>query len=163
MAISIKIESIQSVKFSVTVRPPRLGGNQNRGFASREVCIDRQILDYQWSNFPYWKHWGGLEAAYIRRWYDRWHAGRDIKPYLTYGDSIDDAIAGYANQNPSSSRLHWHPDLLQDLSNIAVKSQLEANRLANHRQLIAQDPRPAYRPTSNTPICHALSKCRCSF
>ena len=69
----------------------------------------------------------------------------DIKPYLPYSDSIDDAIAGYAAQKPVIKSVHWHPDLLHDLSNIAIKSQLNQTDWQTIAQLIAQDPRPAYR------------------
>ena len=128
------------------MRPPRLGGNQKIGvFASRSMYRPSAL---------------GLSVVKLER--IEIVEGRvlliisgadmidgtpviDIKPYLPYSDSIDDAIAGYASQKPIIKSVHWHPDLLQDLSNIAVKSQLNQTDWQTIEQLIAQDPRPAYR------------------
>ena len=132
--------------FQPTVRPPRLGGNQKIGvFASRSMYRPANIG----LSVVKFSHIENSEAGLRLHIFGADMIDGtpviDIKPYLPYSDSIDDAIAGYASQKPIIKSVHWHPDLLQDLSNIAVKSQLKQTDWQTIEQLIAQDPRPAYR------------------
>ena len=125
-----------------TVRPPRLGGNERVGvFASRSTFRPNGI---------------GMSAVEMK---DITKIGEqiyielgnvdlvnntpilDIKPYIPYSDSIACANGGYAEEEPitlptnfSSAALH----ILEQRSDAStVKTVIE--------QVLAQDPRPAYK------------------
>nr|WP_086939049.1 tRNA (N6-threonylcarbamoyladenosine(37)-N6)-methyltransferase TrmO [Thaumasiovibrio occultus] len=120
-----------------TVRPPRLGGNARVGvFASRATFRpngigmsavtlkgvrkqgDQIILDL-----------GGIDLV----------DGTpiiDIKPYIPYSDSIPDAIGGFASEEP---------DTLAVTLDLAQFPMLSSNQAQVIQEVLAQDPRPAYK------------------
>ncbi|QIW15787.1 tRNA-Thr(GGU) m(6)t(6)A37 methyltransferase TsaA [Pasteurellaceae bacterium RH1A] len=131
-----------------TVRPPRLGGNERVGvFASRathrpnplglskvglekviiekgEVCLQLASVDL-------------VDGTPIL----------DIKPYITYADSEPEAQSGFAQDKPQAKlAVEFSPQALQAVQ----KSQNFAkfgisDPLGFIREVIAQDPRPAYQ------------------
>ncbi len=123
------------------VRPPRLGGNEKIGvFASRSTFRPNGL---------------GLSAVKLL---DVDHASSkltvcgidlvdntpiiDIKPYLSYSDSITDAQSGYAGAPPSASMpVSFSPDAQRQLENI---SEGEAQKILI-TEVLSQDPRPAYQ------------------
>jgi len=127
-----------------TVRPPRLGGNQRVGvYASRspfrpnplglsavrllsintdqgEISLDIQGADL-------------IDGTPLL----------DIKPYIPYGDSIPEALGGFAEEMP-------RPTLSIEFSNTArlqlIQYQNETPELEMMiRETLSLDPRPAYR------------------
>lgn len=122
----------------LTVRPPRLGGNQRIGvFASRS---------------PFRPNGLGLSAVYINKVETQGADGLvievlgadlmdmtpiyDIKPYVTYADSYPNARCGFVDETK------W-----QELD-VAIPTEVaslfsEKNR-AGLRQVLSQDPRPRY-------------------
>lgn len=121
------------------VRPPRLGGNEKVGvFASRStfrpnglglsvVKLDKIIFeDNHWQlcirNFDL------LDETPIV----------DIKPYLTYADSLPDAYSSYANTAPELMPVRFSPP-----AESALKEHNELRQLIS--EVLAQDPRPAYQ------------------
>lgn len=132
--------------FRPTVRPPRLGGNQKIGvFASRSM--------YRPANIGL----SVVKLSHVEKMNDKvllhiFGADMvdgtpviDIKPYLSYSDSINDAISGYAEQSPSIKKVQWHPTLSHDFFALMKEHSLTETDLNIIEQLIAQDPRPAYR------------------
>lgn len=130
-----------------TVRPPRLGGNQRVGvFATRstfrpnalglsvvrlvsmvehnrQVCLDLQGADL-------------LDGTPIL----------DIKPYLPYVDAIPDAQAGYAQQAPCEVlQVRFSKNASVQCQQKSTQWQVNMELLI--RQILQQDPRPAYRTT----------------
>lgn len=128
------------------VRPPRLGGNQKKGvFATRssfrpngfgmsvvpllDICHDSNQVVLSVS---------GLDLVDGTPIYD-------IKPYIPYVDAIPDANAGFAPEPPEVMKVVFTPiatSQLQALS--AVYDALEHQV----KEVLAQDPRPAYRKTA---------------
>ena len=116
--------------WSPTVRPPRLGGNKRVGvFATRS---------------PYRPNPIGLSAVRLLR-VEQTSQGHvlvvagadildrtpiyDIKPYLRYSDAIPEAVSGFVEQVP-------YPKLrIQGLK----------KNLHELREILEQDPRPAYQ------------------
>ena len=122
----------------VTVRPPRLGGNERVGvFASRS---------------PYRPNALGLSSVYIKNVELSGRDGPvvhvlgadlmdgtpiyDIKPYVAYTDSHPDALCGFVDDNewqtlhvdiPPAFASHFRPDDFEAL-----------------KQVLAHDPRPQY-------------------
>lgn len=94
---------------SLTVRPPRLGGNEKRGvFATRSpfrpnrltlsvVKLDRVELE------------GDLAPRLFVSGVDLVDGTPvfDIKPYIRYADSIPDARSGFAGEAPPQSPVRW--------------------------------------------------------
>jgi tRNA-Thr(GGU) m(6)t(6)A37 methyltransferase TsaA len=125
-----------------TVRPPRLGGNERLGvFATRSMFRPNPV---------------GLSAVELIDIVDGLHGKElvlrgadlldgtpilDIKPYVPYADAIPDARAGFAPSAPSPKPVQW-----------TALAQLQADTLqvtpllrALIEDVLAQDPRPAYR------------------
>ncbi|KLV08541.1 tRNA (adenine(37)-N6)-methyltransferase [Photobacterium aquae] len=124
-----------------TVRPPRLGGNERIGvFASRATFRPNGIgmsaveligVRQQGSNVII--ELGGVDLV----------DGTpiiDIKPYIPYSDSLPQAVGGFASEQPATLAVHF--------SELAEK-QLNGKELARQRavieEVLAQDPRPAYK------------------
>ncbi|MBJ3813349.1 tRNA (N6-threonylcarbamoyladenosine(37)-N6)-methyltransferase TrmO [Shimwellia pseudoproteus] len=132
-----------------TVRPPRLGGNTRMGvFATRSTFrpnpIGMSLVELRGITHQQDKvllHLGGLDLV----------DGTpvvDIKPYLPFAEAIPDARAGYAQQAPAADMPVYFT--------AAVSAQIQqlTSRYPHLDRFIcdvlAQDPRPAYRK-SETP------------
>ncbi|MDX1451714.1 MAG: tRNA (N6-threonylcarbamoyladenosine(37)-N6)-methyltransferase TrmO [Oleiphilaceae bacterium] len=132
------------------VRPPRLGGNKKVGvFATRSSFrpnpIGMSVVAFQ-----------GLrktgEGLYLDIGCPDLIDGTpiyDIKPYLPYADGIHDAHFALAEESPDTHRLNvtFSSEALSALQHYtkslpALRSLIE--------EVIAQDPRPAYRQTESS-------------
>jgi tRNA-Thr(GGU) m(6)t(6)A37 methyltransferase TsaA len=121
----------------LTVRPPRLGGNERVGvFASRSpfrpnrlglscVRIDKVEIG---ENGPV-IHVRGADLMDGTPIYD-------IKPYVAYADSHPEARSGFVDKKV------WTP-LLVEIPQTLSKHFTE-NELAGLKQVLSQDPRPRY-------------------
>ena len=124
-----------------TVRPPRLGGNERIGvFASRATFrpngIGMSAVEFQGiehKNGQVIIKVGGVDLV----------DGTpivDIKPYIPYSDSRTEAQGGFASEQPETLQVLFTPEveaiLAQD-KNTQARAIIE--------QVIAQDPRPAYK------------------
>ncbi len=122
----------------LTVRPPRLGGNERVGvFASRSPFRPNRL---------------GLSCVYINKVEMTRDKGPvihvkgadlmdgtpiyDIKPYVTYADSHADARSGFVDEK------EWHP--LQVVMADEYQRCFSPEELAGLCQVLAQDPRPRY-------------------
>lgn len=125
-----------------TVRPPRLGGNERIGvFASRSTFRPNGI------------GMSAVEVKGISKQGDQIYINLgnvdlvdgtpiiDVKPYIPYTDSIPEAQGGYAENEPETSQVNFTSVALTTLSKRSdgeyVKTVIE--------QVLAQDPRPAYK------------------
>lgn len=131
----------ESQGFQPRVRPPRLGGNRTVGvFASRSPFRPNRI---------------GLSLVKLRETGEDSQgfylsiSGADlvtgtpvldIKPYIRFTDSVPDAISGFAEEPPVNMEVVFTPE---------AERAVEASGIPEFRELIAevlaQDPRPAYR------------------
>ena len=122
----------------LTVRPPRLGGNERVGvFASRSPFRPNRL---------------GLSSVYIKDVEMTAHRGPvihvlgadlmdltpiyDIKPYVAYTDSHPKARSGFVDTHV------WCP--LQVEIPDGISSHFSPAQLEALRQVLAQDPRPRY-------------------
>ena len=120
-----------------TVRPPRLGGNRRIGvFATRSpyrpnhiglscVRLKEVVFDHRG---PVLRVLGAdlLNGTPIY----------DIKPYLPYADSFPDAKSGFASSAPKRTEVEF---------SCPVPGGISDEMLADIRELLKQDPRPAYQ------------------
>ena len=130
-------ESVRE-EWSPTVRPPRLGGNRRTGvFATRSPfrpnslglsCVKLDKITYDENLGPVLQVSGAdlMSGTPIF----------DIKPYIPYADSIENAASGFVGQAEKRKLAvaggEWETGI--------DKQVCEAVR-----QIISQDPRPAYQ------------------
>ncbi len=128
---------------AVTVRPPRLGGNQRMGvFATRSPfrpngiglsCV-RLVSITQDRQLGPVLHVAGADLLDGTPIYD-------IKPYLPYTDSHPEASGGFAEQfREYCLRVEFPAELLEKVAPDKQKALLG---------VLAQDPRPAYQADPN--------------
>ena len=127
----------------LTVRPPRLGGNERLGvFATRSPfrpnpiglsCVRLSHIDYDAPDSPVIHVLGAdlMDGTPIL----------DIKPYLPYTDAHPDARAGFTDA------VRWQP--LEVVIPPHCLSQLSEVQTASLRGILSQDPRPQYHDNPN--------------
>ena len=126
-------------KWSPTVRPPRLGGNQRMGvFATRSPfrpnpmglsCVKLKEVRLHTPDGPVLRVAGAdlLDGTPIY----------DIKPYLPYADCKPEAVGGFASAPKEATLTVTLPPELEDKVPEAKRAAL--------RGVLAQDPRPSYQ------------------
>ena len=126
-------------RFSPTVKPPRLGGNQRVGvFATRSPfrpnplglsCVKLEKVEWHTPSGPVLRVAGAdlLDGTPIY----------DIKPYLPYVDSHPDAAGGFTDRiDYARLSVHFPAALLDRIPGEKREALIE---------VLAQDPRPGYR------------------
>lgn len=129
-------------QWSPTVRPPRLGGNKRMGvFATRSPfrpnpiglsCVELLEVDLNPKNPSILV--GGADLMSGTPIYD-------IKPYLITTDCHPEATKGFTNLNEDYTINVAFPD--------EVVQMLPPNELQKMKNILAQDPRPAYHDDEN--------------
>ncbi|WP_260259675.1 tRNA (N6-threonylcarbamoyladenosine(37)-N6)-methyltransferase TrmO [Vibrio intestinalis] len=125
-----------------TVRPPRLGGNERVGvLASRSTFRPNgigmsavELRGVSQKGEQFYLELGSVDLV----------DGTpivDIKPYIPYSDSVMDASGGYAEAEPEKAQVSFVPEVIQALNKRNDSEQV----LAVIEQVLAQDPRPAYK------------------
>ncbi|MEO0424671.1 MAG: tRNA (N6-threonylcarbamoyladenosine(37)-N6)-methyltransferase TrmO [Pseudomonadota bacterium] len=127
-----------------TVRPPRLGGNAKVGVYASRSPFRPNPLGLSAVELLGIERQGGRLSLRI--------AGADlvdgtpvfdIKPYLTYADSLPDARAGYADEAPMATcEVRFSPEAQVALA-ARRRSYPQLEQLIV--QVLQADPRPAYR------------------
>ena len=128
---------------SLTVRPPRLGGNLRMGvFATRSpfrpnnlglscVKFDRVENDPKLGPVIYVRGADLMDGTPIY----------DIKPYVAYADAHPEARSGFVDKT------EWQP--LQVELPEALAAKLPADQIEPLKSTLAQDPRPRYHDDPN--------------
>ena len=124
-------------RWSATVRPPRLGGNQRLGvFATRSPfrpnplglsCVKLEGVELQTSRGPL-LHLSGADLMDGTPIYD-------IKPYIPYADCRPEAAEGYAAK-PEGLKVTIPPHL---------REKIPQDRLEALTGVLSCDPRPHYQ------------------
>ena len=127
--------------WSPTVRPPRLGGNKRVGvFATRSPfrpnslglsCLKLDSIEYTEDEGPV-LHISGADLLDKTPIFD-------IKPYIPYADAKPDAIDGFLSLAPRK--------YLEVVFESSVSENIEAYLLESIREIVSEDPRPAYQNT----------------
>ncbi len=123
--------------WSPTVRPPRLGGNRRLGvFATRSsfrpnpIAMSALKLEGIESDTPSGPviTVSGVDMMDGTPIYD-------IKPYISYTDSISDAVCGFAVQAPEKKEVIFPDSFL---------ATIPSDKRAGLIDALAMDPRPSY-------------------
>lgn len=135
-----------------TVRPPRLGGNQRVGvFASRSGFRPNTIGQSAVRLLEIVSGSNGLTLKVAGADLLDETPVLDIKPYLTYADSISRAVSGYAPHPPAREHTVRFSDRAEQTC-----AALDPGQYPHARRLItgilAQDPRPAYQNETHSRI-----------
>ncbi|MBN6711327.1 tRNA (N6-threonylcarbamoyladenosine(37)-N6)-methyltransferase TrmO [Haemophilus haemoglobinophilus] len=139
-----QFDKVPTGKWQPTVRPPRLGGNERIGvFASRATHRPNplglskvELRQVECKNGKVLLHLGAVDLVDGTPIFD-------IKPYIAYADNEPNARSGFAQEKPE-------PELQVEFSSEVqmTLAKLEKNRphLSRFiREVIQQDPRPAYQ------------------
>ncbi|MFQ3217966.1 MAG: tRNA-Thr(GGU) m(6)t(6)A37 methyltransferase TsaA [Paraglaciecola sp.] len=129
--------------WSPTVRPPRLGGDHKQGvLATRSTfrpnglglsVVEFDSISQQNGDLSLWvKGVDLLDGTPIM----------DIKPYVPWADAIPVATGGFAGEAPAQMAVYFSPQAQQQLEHWR---QTYANLPQLIEQVLAQDPRPAYK------------------
>lgn len=122
----------------LTVRPPRLGGNERVGvFASRSPfrpnrlglsCVRIDRVELTAHEGPVIHVWGAdlMDGTPIY----------DVKPYVAYADAHPDARSGFVDEH------EWQPLQVEIPADVAAN--FTADELQALREVLAQDPRPRF-------------------
>lgn len=142
---------------SLTVRPPRLGGNKRMGvFATRSSfrpnnlglsCVKIEKIDLECENAPVIYITGAdmLDSTPVF----------DIKPYLPFTDSKPDAKGGFADEVFGDSLTVAFENGTEDILTAAEKKILT--------EILAQDPRPHYHRDENRIYAFEYSHLKIKF
>lgn len=138
------------------VRPPRLGGNDKIGvLASRSTFrpnpIGMSLVEFK--GVRYEKKRLILELGSV----DLVDGTPivDIKPYLPFAESLPDARAGYAQSAPEANMQVYFSDTAKQ--HLSCYQQSHPNLAEFIQQVLAQDPRPAYRRRQDDAHFYAAS------
>ncbi len=139
-----------------TVRPPRLGGNARMGvFATRSTFrpnpVGMSLVELK-----------GIRCQKSQVILDLGSLDLvdgtpivDIKPYLPFAEALPDAVAGYAQQAPEADMpVFFTSDVQQQLAGLDKKYPNIARFI---QQVLAQDPRPAYRKGEDAGKSYAVA------
>jgi tRNA-Thr(GGU) m(6)t(6)A37 methyltransferase TsaA len=132
------VQSSTASTAKLTVRPPRLGGNERIGvFASRSPfrpnrlglsCVHINKVELNGDEGPV-IHVTGADLMDGTPIYD-------IKPYVTYADSHPEARSGFVDER------EWQPLKVEIPDQVA--RLFDADELRGLQEVLAQDPRPQY-------------------
>jgi len=133
------------------VRPPRLGGNKKTGvLATRSTFrpnpIGMSVVKLE--RVEQTKIMGKQQCILHISGLDLLHGTPiiDIKPYVPYSDAIPDANAGFAQAKPETK---LSINFSEQAKSSLIQFQQEYSELALFiEQVLAQDPRPAYKQTT---------------
>ncbi len=131
------------------VRPPRLGGNKKIGvFASRSPFRPNSL---------------GLSRVELREVVIKNNQASliiscpdivdgtpiyDIKPYIHYADSNNEALCGFAQEEPETDiKVNFLPDVLLEISKLEYSDYVNLKAIIT--EVLMQDPSPAYKDKSS--------------
>ncbi|MBR3762549.1 MAG: tRNA (N6-threonylcarbamoyladenosine(37)-N6)-methyltransferase TrmO [Lachnospiraceae bacterium] len=133
-----QFEGVERDNWSVTVRPPRLGGNKHMGvFATRSPfrpnpiglsSVKLERMEWDTDRGPV-LHVSGVDLRHNTPIYD-------IKPYLPYVDCHMDATGGFAHEVKDYELQVVFPEELL--------ARFPAEKQAAIIAVLKQDPRPSY-------------------
>lgn len=123
--------------WSPTVRPPRLGGNERVGVFATRSPYRPNSLALSCVKLVRIEHREGLGDVITVSGADLMNGTPiyDIKPYLPYADSIEDAIGGFA---PDGGKT------LAVIDESGALNKLSPEKRRALTELLARDPRPQY-------------------
>lgn len=144
------------------VRPPRLGGNKKMGvFATRSSFRPNPIglSVVKLDAIDTYNEQLRLEVSGVDLLDNT--PIIDIKPYVSYSDSINSAVNVFANQAPKHWSVQFSDQALSFCQSYGVKNNVSLQSLII--EVLQQDPRPAYHEKEmETPREYGLALMDCN-
>lgn len=135
----VPLEQVSAEHFKPMIRPPRLGGNQRVGvFASRSPFRPNRIGLSILKLDKILKRNGKTVLAVSGADMVDGTPIIDIKPYIPFVDAKTEAQGGYAANPPALKEVLYSDLALQQLTSRHLDQEVLT-------QILAQDPRPAYK------------------
>ncbi len=142
--------------WSPTVRPPRLGGNKRVGvFATRSPYRPNSIGLTVVKLVSVAKRDGRIVLTVLGADMMSGTPIYDIKPYLSFADSVPDAISGFADDVKDKS--------LTVVFNDDYSAVLDESRLKSLNEILSQDPRPSYQNDNKRIYGFEYADCEVKF
>ncbi len=143
-------------KWSPTVRPPRLGGNKRVGvFATRSPFRPNSIGLTVVKLLSVEKRDGRTVITVSGADMMSGTPVYDIKPYLSFADSVPDAVSGFADVVKEHSL-----EVVIDKDDSDV---LDKKRFKALIEILSQDPRPSYQNDPNRVYGFEYADCEIKF
>jgi tRNA-Thr(GGU) m(6)t(6)A37 methyltransferase TsaA len=144
---------------SPLVRPPRLGGNKKLGvFATRSTFrpnnIGMSVVEFV--SVEYKQQQNNNQLILTVSGMDLLDQTPiiDIKPYIPYADSLPLANGGFACQTPTVMNVEFDQTAIKQLDQLKVE---QVNLQALLKEVLSQDPRPAYQNTDDQLKTYGMS------
>ncbi len=143
-------------KWSPTVRPPRLGGNKRVGvFATRSPFRPNSIGLTVVKLVSVNKRDGRVLLTVSGADMMNGTPIYDVKPYLSFADSVPDAVSGFADGVKDHS--------LDVIIEKDAENVLTPERCESLTQILAQDPRPSYQDDPDRVYGFEYAGCEVKF
>ena len=128
---------------SLTVRPPRLGGNQRMGVFATRSPFRPNNLGLSCVRLDHVEHDAKLGPVIYVRGADLMDGTPiyDIKPYVAYADAHPDARSGFVDTT------EWQPLTVELPTGLAAK--VPQDQIPSLIATLEQDPRPRYHDDPN--------------
>ena len=128
---------------SLTVRPPRLGGNQRMGVFATRSPFRPNNLGLSCVRLDHVEHDAKLGLVIYVRGADLMDGTPiyDIKPYVAYADAHPDARSGFVDTT------EWQPLTVELPTGLAAK--VPQDQIPSLIATLEQDPRPRYHDDPN--------------
>ena len=143
--------------WKTTVRPPRLGGNEKLGvFATRSTFRPNGIGQSVVKLHPVHSHNGKVCLEISGMDLLDGTPIIDIKPYIPFSDSIENAQGGIAQEAPVLANVYFNEQAQIQLEKYQQNPAYP--RLAELIEgVLAQDPRPAYKKAKADPKLYQVA------
>lgn len=140
------------------VRPPRLGGNKKIGVLATRSTFRPNPIGMSAVKLDDVTHKNSTVELHISSFdlLDKTPI-LDIKPYIHYSDSINDANSGYATTTPEvNMNITFHNEVLNTIT-LLTNSDAKYNHLMTFiTEVLQQDPRPAYKKNTQDNKCYGI-------
>lgn len=161
-----QFHQIPEREWHATVRPPRLGGNERVGVFASRATHRPNPLGLSKVELQKIEVFDGEVLLYLAS-VDLVNGTPilDIKPYIAFADSEPNAISGFAQHKPSEKlNVEFSQTALQALQNCQNFAKFEIQDPINFiREIIAQDPRPAYQQGKQVGRIYGMSLAGCNI
>ncbi|MGS0674524.1 tRNA (N6-threonylcarbamoyladenosine(37)-N6)-methyltransferase TrmO [Shewanella sp. 125m-1] len=143
--------------WKTTVRPPRLGGNEKLGvFATRSTFRPNGIGQSVVKLHAVHTHNGKVSLEISGMDLLDGTPIIDIKPYIPFSDSIDNAQGGIAQEAPVLAKVNFTEQALKQLE-LYQQNPAYPHLAELIEGVLAQDPRPAYKKSKADPKLYQVA------
>ncbi|KXI28566.1 tRNA (N6-threonylcarbamoyladenosine(37)-N6)-methyltransferase TrmO [Paraglaciecola hydrolytica] len=141
--------------WSPLVRPPRLGGNKKTGVLATRSTFRPNNMGLSVVEFVKVVHQQGKLELHVRGM-DLLDGTPilDVKPYVPYADALPNAKGGFAHSSPELMAVTFSPRALKQVQHFAQQYPKLTSLIT---EVLAQDPRPAYRADSEPNKVYGMS------